>query len=360
MTINDTLDSLFARATQELSKKKASFDKSNFCLLGAGNMGRLALAEFRKVGIQPRYFVDNTPGKIGTTVDGVLVLSERLDASTTMIACIHNPAHDYLKTHQKFGPNVLSFMHIPWLYPQLTIAHAAHPDIYRRYREHIAVCYEVLADETSRRTFVEQLTFRLTLEWGFNEHSSMPYFPPDIGLPFEEQLDFVDAGAYDGDTIKLFIEHFPRPGKIVAIEADPQNFERLKMYLESLGLSHVAHNAAVGGEEGELKFNATGDMAARLSDNGHIAVRCHTLQYFLKDVGQRCYIKFDVEGAESAIIMESLDVLRQKKPMMAVSIYHNATDIIEIPLLLERLGYRLSMRYHGTDGADLVLYAMPE
>ncbi|WP_157977878.1 FkbM family methyltransferase [Paraburkholderia kururiensis] len=358
-SLHETIDALFERAARELDAKTAAFDPNNFCLLGAGNMGRAALAQFRQIGVEPRGFIDDTPGKRGTIIEGLPVFGERPDASTTVIVCIHNPRHDYLKTLQRFGPNTLSFMHIPWLFPQLTFAHAAHPDVYRRYRDDIVALYEALADETSRRTFLEQLTFRLTLEWNFEEHSATPYFPAGIGLPFEEKVSFIDAGAFDGDTVKLFVEHFPRPGKIVAIEADPQNFAKLQAYLEALGIDHVAHHAAVDGKEGELRFDATGDMAARLSENGQVVVRCHTLEHFMKDVDGPCYVKFDVEGAESAIITESLDLLREKKPMLAVSIYHHAPDMIEIPLQLHRLGYRLSMRYHGIDGADLVLYAMP-
>jgi FkbM family methyltransferase len=357
--IHDTIDALFARSERQLREKTGFFDPNDFYILGAGNMGRAALAQFRQIGVTPRGFIDDTPGKRGTFVDGLEVFDEREDASSTVVVCIHNPRHDYLKSRERFGANTLSFLHIPWLFPQLSFAHAAHPEVYRRYRDDIVSVYEALADEVSRRTFIEQLTFRLTLEWTFDEYCATPYFPADIGLPYDEEVDFVDAGAFDGDTARLFVKHFPRPGKIVAIEADPRNYDKLQTCLAELGVDHVAHNAAVDGKEGVLKFDATGDMAARLSESGQLLVRCHTLDYFMKDVGSRCYVKFDVEGAESAIIEQSADLLAERKPMLAVSIYHHAPDLIEIPLRLHRLGYRISMRYHGIDGADLVLYAMP-
>lgn len=359
-SIHDTIDTLLARSAREFRDKIDFFDANDFYLLGAGNMGRSALAQFRQIGIEPRGFIDDTPGKQGTFVDGLQVFGNRPQASSTVIVCIHNPRHDYLKSRERFDAKTLSFLHIPWLFPQLTFAHAAHPDVYRHYRDDIVDLYDALDDETSRRTFIEQLTFRLTLEWSFSEHSATPYFPPDIGLPYGEKVDFIDAGAFDGDTVKLFLKHFPRPGKIAAIEADPRNFAKLQDYLATLGVDHVAYNAAVDGKEAILKFDATGDMAARLSENGQLLVHCHKLEFFMRDVGSPCYVKFDVEGAESAIITQSKELLLEKKPMLAVSIYHHATDMIAIPLQLHRLGYRISMRYHGIDGADVVLYAMPE
>lgn len=358
-SIDDIIDTLLSRSAREFGAKIGCFDPEDFCILGAGNMGRAALAQFRQVGVEPRGFIDDTPDKRGTFIDGVPVLSDRPSESTTVIVCIHNPHHDFLRSRDRFGPRTLSFMHIPWLFPQLSFAHAAHPDVYAGMRSQIIELYEALDDETSRRTFIEQLTFRLTLEWDFHYHCATPYFPADIGLPFDDEVDFIDAGAFDGDTVKLFLKHFSRPGKIVAIEADPRNFAKLQDYLAALGGHHVAHHAAVDGTAGVLKFDATGDMAARLSENGQISVSSYTLEHFMSGVGSPCYIKFDVEGAEAAIISQSLGLLRENKPMLAVSIYHRATDMIEIPLALHRLGYRISMRYHGIDGADLVLYAMP-
>ncbi|NWC92353.1 MULTISPECIES: FkbM family methyltransferase [unclassified Pseudomonas] len=354
--ISETIDALFERSSRELADKIAFFDSNDFYLYGSGNMGRAVLALFRKVGCEPRGFIDDTPAKQGTVIDGLPVVSAPVSASSSIVVCIHNPHHNYQNTLDRFGEKTLSFMHIPWLFPELSIAHAAHPNSYRQYRNDIIAVYEALADETSRRTFLEQLAFRLTLEWNFSEFTEPPYFPNDIGLPFDSPVNFIDAGAYDGDTVKLFLQHFPRPGKIVAVEADPTNYAKLKEYMDGLDIEQSSHHAAMDGVEGVLKFDATGDMAARLSEKGQITVNSYTLEHFMKEVGDPCYVKFDVEGAESSIIEHSQDLLRDRKPILAVSVYHHAPDMIEIPLSLHRLGYRITLRYHGIDGADLVLY----
>lgn len=354
------VDMLFERSSRELVDKISCFDKGDFYLYGSGNMGRSVLSLIRSVGCEPRAFIDDTPEKQGTVIDGLSVISAPPSSPSTIIVCIHNPNHNYQKTLERFsGRSVLSFLHIPWLFPGVSIAHAAHPDEYKKYKNDIVSVYQALADEVSKRTFLEQLTFRLTLEWDFKEFTPSAYFPDDINLPFSEPVSFIDAGAYDGDTVKLFLRYFHNPGKVVAIEADPGNYVKLKRYMDTLKIDQVSYNAAIDGVAGVLKFDATGDMAARLSGTGSVSVNSYTLEHFMRDVSDPCYVKFDVEGAESSIIKQSQDLLFKRKPILAVSIYHQAQDMIEIPLLLHRLGYRITMRYHGIDGADLVLYATP-
>jgi hypothetical protein len=42
------------------------------------------------------------------------------------------------------------------------------------------------------------------------------------------QIDFVDCGAYTGDTAEQVIRRNPAFSRIIAIEAVPQNFARLR------------------------------------------------------------------------------------------------------------------------------------
>lgn len=354
-----TLDELFSHPAAVQSRKLESFDPRNFYLYGAGTMGRAVLAIFRTKGLEPRGFIDDTPEKKGTQIDGLNVVTHDPSATATVVICVHNPAHDYLKSRLRFGEKTLSFMHLPWLFPDVELAHATHPSNYLSRANDIVAVGEAMADDISRRTFVEQIKFRFSLEWAFQERVAHPYFPPDIGLPYGNCVNFIDAGAYDGDTIRSFRRHFSCPGKVVAIEADPRNFVQLQAFLESTPGEHVAHNAAVGGKSGFLRFDATGNMAARLSPDGQLQVPCQTLEYFMQGLSDPCYIKFDVEGAETEILKNSVDLLSRRMPMLAVSIYHCPMDLIDIPLMLRRIGYDIYIRYHGFDGAELVLYALP-
>ncbi len=67
------------------------------------------------------------------------------------------------------------------------------------------------ADEASRQEYLSQVRWRLRFDF---ENLSNPvghpiYFPQDI-CPLIENEVFVDCGAYDGDTIELFLAQ-PQP-----------------------------------------------------------------------------------------------------------------------------------------------------
>jgi hypothetical protein len=52
-------------------------------------------------------------------------------------------------------------------------------------------------------------------------------------------------------------------------------------------------------------------------------------------------------------------LLAARRPIMAVSVYHCASDLWDLPLLLAELDYRVYLRDHGFEGADVVAYAIP-
>lgn len=73
------------------------------------------------------------------------------------------------------------------------------------------------------------------------------------------------------------------------------------------------------------------------------------------------YIKFDIEGAEWDTLTASKEFFKLIKPQLAVSVYHDPTDLWRIPLWLDELGagYKFCIRNHGIEGTDVVCYALP-
>jgi hypothetical protein len=114
----------------------------------------------------------------------------------------------------------------------------------------------------------------------------------------------------------------------------------------------------VGAERGTLRFNPTGDMSASFDADGEIEVPVLGLDELWPD-GDSAYLKFDIEGAESAALHGARALLAARRPIMAVSVYHCASDLWDLPLLLAELDYRVYLRDHGFEGADVVAYAIP-
>ena len=69
----------------------------------------------------------------------------------------------------------------------------------------------------------------------------------------------------------------------------------------------------------------------------------------------------DVEGAEADTLRGARRLLRERRPVLALSAYHHQADLWELPLLLAELceDYEFHLRAHGPDGFETVLYGVP-
>ena len=71
------------------------------------------------------------------------------------------------------------------------------------------------------------------------------------------------------------------------------------------------------------------------------------------------FIKLDVEGAEPAALRGARRTIERHCPDVAVCVYHAASHLWEVPLLLHDLQpeYSFMLRYHQFNGFDAVAYA---
>ena len=70
------------------------------------------------------------------------------------------------------------------------------------------------------------------------------------------------------------------------------------------------------------------------------------------------FIKLDIEGAEIEAINGAIATIKKFKPKMAVCIYHNQSDFIEIPKLALKLnpGYKIYVRHYTQGVFETVMY----
>jgi hypothetical protein len=73
------------------------------------------------------------------------------------------------------------------------------------------------------------------------------------------------------------------------------------------------------------------------------------------------FIKMDIEGAELEALRGAESVLKQFKPKLAISVYHNFKDFWTIPQYLAQLGlgYRFYLRHFTIHAEETVLFAKP-
>ena len=71
----------------------------------------------------------------------------------------------------------------------------------------------------------------------------------------------------------------------------------------------------------------------------------------------------DIEGAEQGALAGCARHIREDRPKLALSVYHNFEDLWKLPRMIEDLvpGYRFYFRYHGGDlwPSEITLLALP-
>ena len=80
------------------------------------------------------------------------------------------------------------------------------------------------------------------------------------------------------------------------------------------------------------------------------------------DKFQECYeatyIKMDIEGEEMNALRGAQKLIKEKKPKLAISIYHKDSDMIEIAQFIHNLvpEYKMYVRQHSHSFYDTILY----
>jgi FkbM family methyltransferase len=133
----------------------------------------------------------------------------------------------------------------------------------------------------------------------------------------------VDVGAHAGHYTLISSKRVGQNGKVIAIEADPTNFEILNRNIQLNGLTNVIPlNYAAYSKQTKLKlylpveesgfsiYNTIMVNRAKPEEK-FIEVNANTLDYLLQQNGIRYanWIKIDVEGAEFEVLKGTINIL---------------------------------------------------
>jgi FkbM family methyltransferase len=341
-------------------------------LFGAGRLGRIALAGLRRAGVTPLAFADNNPALWGTSVDGLPVLSAqdgaaKFGSDTPFVVTIYTGAK-VLQQLRGQGLRACPFAALFLKHRDVFLPHAGL-DLPHKMHAHVAdirKCFSLWADDASRREYLAQVRYRLSLEEKLPPCLSPDdiYFPEElVSLSPEER--FVDCGAFDGDSVRAFLQRRGASfGHIFAVEPDPMNCGRLREFAAGLpddrrGKMTVIQ-AAVGARRQRVRFDVTGTAGSSVRGDGTIEVDCAPLDELLRDQAPT-YIKMDIEGAEPEALAGARALIRKHAPVLAVCLYHSQEHLWQIPLLMQSLSdqYRLFLRRYSDGCWEQVCYAIP-
>lgn len=209
--------------------------------------------------------------------------------------------------------------------------------------------YGLLADEMSRTAFSDVINYRLSGKLSYLSHCETEREEMYRLLQIGAEEDYVDLGAYDGDTIReLLFFTGGRFHSITAVEPDPKNRKKLlrKMPEMETDPRFSLVEAGVWQQDGEMLFDNAAGRNSALSETGKILTPVLSLDSIVRD--RNCtFIKMDVEGAEREALLGGKQVLAVKHPKLLFSAYHRTEDIFYLPLLLFELQprYRIYFRH---------------
>jgi FkbM family methyltransferase len=347
-------------------------------LYGAGQLGQEVAEKLRRVGLEPAAFADDTPEKQGTTIAGLEVMTPgeaatRFGDQTLFAVTILNLKLRFLEAQRRLQlateKRVISFLNIAWNYPEVFLPHYQFvlPEQLLANAPEIREAFHLFADDESRCQYVAHLKFRLRLDFAaLPTRSDDGYLPGDLISTLPENVVYVDCGAFDGDTVRRFLDHQKnRFGKIYAFEPDEINYRKLQNYIEGLGEETsrkiTTYHAGVGDIRTTMNFASSGNMSSSFTNAGGDVVDLLPLQEIVNSNGAPIFLKFDVEGNELAALKGAERLLIEASPLLALSVYHRPNDLWELPSYLATFdpGYQFFLRTHGEDGMDVVCYAIP-
>ena len=108
-------------------------------------------------------------------------------------------------------------------------------------------------------------------------------------------------------------------------------------------------SSGLGDEVVEIPMDANGGMGCSMlnkSDSG-VLVNVTTLDKFVEENNIKVgLIKTDVEGFEQNLLKGAMKTIKEQKPALLISIYHNGSDLFDIKPMIEswNLGYKFKVR----------------
>ena len=239
-------------------------------------------------------------------------------------------------------------------------------EFYNANYKSICEAHSLFADDESRNAFASIINYKLFGKWKylFDCYSEVS----DIYSLLPKNIDVsVDAGAYNGDTVREIISFRDNIKKIYAFEPDKRNFKKLMRFVDEGGVAQeiAAINAAVWSEDTDSGFFGSGNRNSSVSSTVSYESRSETVGLVKIDsvVSERVdYIKYDVEGAEKEALMGSCNTIDNYHPALLVSAYHRSEDIFALPLYLVGAhgGYKYYLRRTECFPAwEIALIAIP-
>ena len=174
-------------------------------------------------------------------------------------------------------------------------------------------------------------------------------------------LTYVNAGAYDGDTIEEFyLEYGDRLKKVYAFEPDSQNMANLEIRMQKLNLQGIVEKMPFGLYDADktLFFKASASQESFIIDEGDVSIEVRKLDSVISEVKGTLCVNMDIEGSEIPALDGMKETIKKYRPYLAICIYHKLNDVLAVPMKIKEIcsDYDFYIRC----GAHMECYAVPK
>ena len=365
------------RLKEILSSNKDSKPISKQVVIyGAGNFAQLCATILKEHDYEILYFIDKYKYKLPQSDNDTPIVSiddERLnDKLKNNISCvlgIFNYTVDLaiieqdirakgfidiinpLEFHQIFYKSMGDYF---WL---------GNCQKYSEYSQKIYDIYSLLHDDTSKILLENVLEYRLQRKLNIiqsPQNVKTQYFPEDISIDYPN-LNFIDCGAFDGDTI-LKIVHKKIPfHSFIAFEPDIDNIKTLSENTKNIpDIQGFIYPCGVYDISKQIRFSGGTGSSSHINETGDEVIQVVAIDDVLINYEVN-FLKMDIEGAEIQALIGAENTIKKHQPILAISAYHRYDDLWTIPTLIHswKLEYKYFLRLYEFNGFELVYYAIP-
>lgn len=108
----------------------------------------------------------------------------------------------------------------------------------------------------------------------------------------------------------------------------------------------------------------TEDYSKHVTSKNFTEITAVTIDTFIEDnqLNNFDFLKLDVEGAETNVLLGGIKSIKKYRPTLAISIYHSLDDFFDIPFFLmkELNNYNFNIRLYSGALMDTIIYAIPK
>lgn len=224
--------------------------------------------------------------------------------------------------------------------------------------------YDELADDKSRACMDAYLNQKISGKYIYLDkiYDDRQYYDDRI-VDFSKIENFIDCGAYDGDSYLAFREAYrlntgqEYKGSAYLLEPDEDNFHNMNENCSGVDGDIRFLQYGAWHEQTQLSFS-WGGTSSGITESGTVSIEVDSIDHIL-DGRKADFIKMDIEGSELNALKGARNTIETCKPILAVCVYHRRDDLITIPNYIRSIcpEYSFYIRAYSRYSQELVLYA---